>query len=129
MLDDLLLDVAHRFGCKGLQLFVEAELVASGLTVDTAADLMIHIGDTKNCALLKEAAIDFFAANPTLVKSSKGWKDIKESLPLMKELMDVVIGNKKRPDQADGSEQEERETSSECAFLFFAERSRTMAST
>jgi hypothetical protein len=103
-----LLDVANRFGCKALKLAAEAELASSCITVDTAAD-MILIGDAKNCALLKEAAIDCSAANSMLVKSSKGWKEIEESLPLMKELMDVVIGNKKRPAPANGSEQEERD--------------------
>jgi speckle-type POZ protein len=53
-----LLDVADRFGCKGLKLLAEAELVESGITVDTAADLII-LGDAKNCALLKEAAMNF----------------------------------------------------------------------
>jgi hypothetical protein len=91
-----LLDVANRFGCKGLKLAAEAELAASGISVDTAAD-MILLGDAKNCALLKEAAMDFFAANATSVMSSPGWEKVEESLPLMKELMEVVVNtNKKR---------------------------------
>jgi speckle-type POZ protein len=90
-----LLDVADRFGCKGLKLSAEAELVESGITVDTAADLVL-LGDAKNCALLKEAATDFFAANPTSVMSSLGWEKVEESLPLMKELMAVLASNKKR---------------------------------
>jgi speckle-type POZ protein len=95
-----LLDVANRFGCKGLKLLVEVELVESGITVNTAADFIL-LGDAKNCALLKEAAIDFFAANPTSVMASSGWKQIEESLPLMKELMDVVVSSKKPSAPAD----------------------------
>jgi speckle-type POZ protein len=99
-----LLDVANRFGCKGLKLSAEAELVESGITVDTAADLVL-LGDAKNCALLKEAAMDFFAANPTSVMSSPGWEKVEESLPLMKELMAVLASNKKRPAPADADEE------------------------
>jgi speckle-type POZ protein len=90
-----LLDVANRFGCKGLKLLAEAELVESGITVDTAADLIL-IGDAKNCALLKEAAIDFFAKNAESVKSSTGWENITESAPIMKELIEVVDNNNQK---------------------------------
>jgi hypothetical protein len=36
-----LLDVADRFGCKGLKLAAEAELAESGITVDTAAEIIM----------------------------------------------------------------------------------------
>jgi speckle-type POZ protein len=45
-----LIDVANRFGCKGLKLAAEAELAASGISVDTAAD-MVLLGDANNCCL------------------------------------------------------------------------------
>jgi speckle-type POZ protein len=98
-----LLDVANRFGCKGLKLLAEAELVDSGITVDTAVDLVL-LGDAKNCALLKEAAIDFFAANPTSVMSSSGWGNIRESVTLVTELMEVLVGRKKPSGPADADE-------------------------
>jgi hypothetical protein len=91
-----LLDVANRFGCKGLKLLAEAELVDSGITVDTVAGLILF-ADAKNCALLKEAAIDFFAKNAESAKASSGWAKIRESAALMNELLDVVFINKKRP--------------------------------
>jgi speckle-type POZ protein len=100
-----LLDVANRFGCKGLKLAAEAELASSGISVDTAAD-MILLGDAKNCALLKEAAIEFFAVNPTVVMSSSGWKQVEESLPLMNELMAVLASNKKRPAPANDADED-----------------------
>jgi hypothetical protein len=99
-----LLDVANRFGCKGLKLAAEAELASSGIYVDTAAD-MIPLGDAKNCALLKEAAMDFFAANPTSVMSSPGWANISESAPIMKELIEVLVIKKKRSAPADAEEE------------------------
>jgi hypothetical protein len=88
-----LLDVADRFGCKGLKLAAEAELVASGISVDSAAN-MILLGDAKNCALLKEAAIDFLAANTTSVMSSPGWANMLESAALLTELLEVAFSNK-----------------------------------
>jgi speckle-type POZ protein len=100
-----LLDVTNRFGCKGLKLLAEAELVDSGITVDTAADLIL-IGDAKNCALLKEAAMDFFAANPAAVMSSSGWEKIAESAPILKELMEVLVNNKKRPTPVNSDEKD-----------------------
>jgi hypothetical protein len=95
-----LLDAANRFSCKGLKFAAEAEIVASGISVDTAAD-MILFGDSKSCALLKEAAILFFVANLELVMSSPGWANITESLPLMKEIMEVLASEKKRSASAD----------------------------
>jgi speckle-type POZ protein len=103
-----LLDVALCFDCKGLKLAAEAELVESGITVDTAAD-MILIADGKTCALLKEAAIEFFASNPTPVMASPGWKKIKESLPLMKELMEVLVENNKKRSAPAGDSDEARD--------------------
>jgi hypothetical protein len=101
-----LLDVANRFGCKGLKLAAEAELASSGISVDTAAD-MILLGDAKNCALLKEAAIDFFAKNAESVKASPGWAKLRESAALLDELMEVVVNNnKKGSDPADFDERD-----------------------
>jgi speckle-type POZ protein len=100
-----LLDVANRFGCKGLKLLAEAELVESSITVDTAADLILIV-DAKNCALLKEAAVEFFAENAKSVKASPGWANLRESAALLDELMDVVFINKKRPAPAYQSDEE-----------------------
>jgi hypothetical protein len=43
-----LIDSANLFGCKGLKLLAEAELVELGITGDTAADLIL-LGDAKTC--------------------------------------------------------------------------------
>jgi speckle-type POZ protein len=101
-----LLHVADRFGCKGLKLAAEAELVASGLSVDTVADLIL-LGDSQNCALLKEAAIEFFAENAKSVKASPGWAKLRESAALLDELMDVLVNNnKKRSASVDSEERD-----------------------
>jgi speckle-type POZ protein len=108
-----LLDAADRFGCKGLKLAAEAELAESGITVDTAAEIILF-ADGKTCALLKEVAIDFFASNPTSVMSSSGWAKLRESASLLAELMEVLVNNnKKRSAPADDSD-EERDTKRMC---------------
>jgi hypothetical protein len=100
-----LLNSADRFGCKGLKLLAEAEIASWGITVDTAADLIIF-ADAKNCALLKETAMDFCAANLASVRSSPGWGKVEESFPLLKELMAVLRSDKKRPAPADAEERD-----------------------
>jgi hypothetical protein len=98
--------VANRFGCKGLKLAAEAELVDSGITVDTGAELVL-LGDAKNCALLKEAAIAFFAANLTSVMSSPGWANIRVSAALLAEIMDVLASNNQSSAPVDGSDKKD----------------------
>jgi hypothetical protein len=97
--------VANRFGCKGLKLAAEAELAVSCITVDTTADMLL-LGDAMNCALLKEAALDFFAEYAKSVKASSGWEKIRESAALMDELVEVLVNNKKRLAPADESDEE-----------------------
>lgn len=88
-----LVDVANRFGCSRLKIIAESELVQSKITVDTAADLILF-ADAQSCALLKETAIDFFAANASAVMLSTGWSKVKESAAILAELMEVAVGLK-----------------------------------
>jgi hypothetical protein len=112
-----LLDVANRFDCKGLKLAAEAELVELGITVNTAAD-MIMFGDAKNCALLKEAAIGVFAANLESVMTSPGWANIRESAALLAEEWRFSPRARKEPLQPMN---QTRETTSACASRLFAD--------
>jgi len=55
--------MADRFGVCGLKLEVEACLVkTTTFTVENVMD-RLHFADMKNCALLKEAAMDFILDN------------------------------------------------------------------
>jgi hypothetical protein len=66
---------------------------------------LILLGDSQNCALLKEAAIEFFAENAKSVKASPGWAKLRESADLLDELMEVLVNNnKKRSTPADADE-------------------------
>jgi hypothetical protein len=58
-----ILDVADRFGVVDLKLVAEACVVETTVfTIDNLMDLLLY-ADSKNCALLKEAAIDFILQN------------------------------------------------------------------
>jgi len=92
----MIIRAADRFGCTGLKLAAEAEMAAEGIDVDNAAELIL-LADGANCAMLKEAAMDYFAANAQTVMDSKGFEQVKESPAIMAELMSVALGvNKKR---------------------------------
>jgi hypothetical protein len=86
-----LLEIADRFRCIGLKLMAEKDLVETGITEDTVAELIL-LAHEKNCSLLKEAAVEFFAANPSAVMSSVGWTKVTKSPDIMKELMQVLVG-------------------------------------
>eukprot|EP00978_Attheya_sp_CCMP212_P039852 scaffold211285_cov46-Attheya_sp.AAC.2 len=85
-----LIDVADRFGCTRLKIIAEQDIIASGISVDSVAELILF-ADAKNCADLKETAIAFFAAHPTAVKKTPGWEKLKESADILSELMDCFI--------------------------------------
>ncbi len=58
-----ILDAADRYGVVDLKLAAEACLVEStAFNIENFFDLLLY-ADSKNCALLKEAAIDFMLAN------------------------------------------------------------------
>jgi hypothetical protein len=104
--------VADHFDCKGLTLLAEAELASSCIRVDTTVDLILF-GNAKHCALLKEVAMTFFAANPTSVMFSPGWEKVEELLALIKELMEVVANNNKKK-SAPAASDEERDCKRMC---------------
>ena len=58
-----IIDMADRFGVSGLKLEAEAFIVReTTLTMENVMDYL-HFADMKNCALLKEATMDFIVEN------------------------------------------------------------------
>jgi hypothetical protein len=58
-----ILDAADRFGVTNLKLEAEASFVASTtIALDNVMEILLY-AHSKNCALLKEAAIDFIVSN------------------------------------------------------------------
>ena len=88
-----LVEVADRFGCSYLKMTLEASIVSSEefLNVDSAAKLFLF-ADSKNCALLREHALQLVARNAAKVTKTDGWKELSESGELMSEAF-VALAN------------------------------------
>lgn len=81
------LKVANRFGCSGLKLIAETEIVKAGIDAENAAELFMF-ADAHSCALLREAAREFCITHLSDIKNSAGWDHLKEST----ELSDEIVG-------------------------------------
>lgn len=88
---------ADKYGCSGLKLAAECAMASSEINAKNAAELILF-ADAMNCAMLKEAAMDFFVENAQEVMASDGFAQVKESPAVMAELMELALGgSKKRP--------------------------------
>lgn len=91
-----IIHAADKYGCTGLKLAAESKMATAGVTTENAAGLILF-ADATNCAMLKEAAMEYFVANADDVMSSEGYKQVAESPAIMGEMMAAVVaGNKKR---------------------------------
>ncbi|KAL7549017.1 hypothetical protein ACHAWF_013205 [Thalassiosira exigua] len=83
-----IIDAANKYGVVGLKLEAEASYVSTmSITIENLMDNLLY-ADSKNCALLKEAVMDFLVKN---------WKEATEKLSfdivpgsLMKDLLTAV---------------------------------------
>jgi BTB/POZ domain len=85
------LTLADRYGCTGLKLLVESVMVDQILDASNATEMLL-LGDSLNCALLKEAAINQILASKDAVRSLPGWELLVESNLLIEELLDKARG-------------------------------------
>ena len=86
-----LLVAADCYDCVHLKLYAESIIADKFLKADNSAELLVF-ADSYSCALLKEAATNVLINNAgTIVKSTKGWSQIKESHKLLSELIDSTI--------------------------------------
>jgi len=88
-----LLEAADRFGCSRLKLLAETELVRNGMDTLNVAELLLF-ADARNCALLRESAMNFICANPAAVMATQGWMEVKEAADILSELFGVLFGGK-----------------------------------
>ncbi len=99
-----IIDAADKYSIVNLKLEAEAAYVKStDITMDNAMDNLLY-ADAKNCALLKEAVIDFLAENSTEAVERISFKDVPGHL--MKDLLVVISrnGNKEASDTAAADE-------------------------
>jgi len=73
-----LLIAADRYDCNLLKLYVESVLVDAYLKHGTAAEMLL-LGDSYTCPLLKEKAMEVYAANQEAVENADAWSTIQES--------------------------------------------------
>ncbi len=93
-----IIDAADKYSIIHLKLEAEAAYVKSiKITMDNAMDNLLY-ADAKNCALLKEAVIDFLAENSIEAVEKISFKDVPGYL--MKDLL-VVIGRNGKKDECD----------------------------
>mmetsp|Transcript_10998 Transcript_10998/g.24206 ORF Transcript_10998/g.24206 Transcript_10998/m.24206 type:complete len:295 (+) Transcript_10998:1599-2483(+) len=92
-----LIDAADRFGVTTLK--IEAEVrhlkYCSKFTVDNAVDTLLY-ADSKQCALLKEAATNFILENAVDVLKSDAFKSMPGDKSLMSEILMGVARNNKQ---------------------------------
>ena len=75
-----IIDAADKYGIVGLKLEAEASLVtATTMTFKNAIDNLLH-ADSKNCALLKEAVMDFIAENSNEAVNKLSFDDVPGSV-------------------------------------------------
>jgi len=88
-----LLDAANRFGVVPLKILAETRVAAREISVSNASSLILF-ADSKNCALLKERATDFFVQHAEEIRREKGWKEVQESASLLDELMEALLSKR-----------------------------------
>ncbi|KAL7450327.1 LOW QUALITY PROTEIN: hypothetical protein ACHAWC_004765 [Mediolabrus comicus] len=99
-----IIDAADKYSIVNLKLEAEAAHVkATEITMDNVMDNLLY-ADAKNCALLKEAVIDYLAENSTEAVEKMSFNDVPGHL--MKDLLVVISrnGNKEAIDTAAADE-------------------------
>mmetsp|Transcript_36492 Transcript_36492/g.40298 ORF Transcript_36492/g.40298 Transcript_36492/m.40298 type:complete len:366 (+) Transcript_36492:359-1456(+) len=90
-----LLLVTDHFNYLGLKLYTESVITDKILDSTNAARLLL-LADSLNCALLKEACMNKYVANPNAVMESlDDWTKLEESNKLLKELLIYTINGHK----------------------------------
>ena len=88
-----LVDAADRYGVSSLKLEAEASIVEdTNITMDNVMELLLY-SDSKNCALLKEAAMDFLVENKADVIEELSFTDIPGTL--IRDVLATVLRGEK----------------------------------
>ena len=102
-----IIDAADKYSIINLKLEAEAAYVkAADITMDNAMDNLLY-ADAKNCALLKEAVIDFLVENSIEAAEKISFNDVPSHL--MKDLL-IVIGRSRKKEASGATATEELTT-------------------
>ena len=104
-----IIDVADRFGVTSLKLEAEANLViTTTFSVEKVKDLLIY-ADSKNCALQKEAAMDYMLENNDLVLANIRFDNAPGSL--VNDVFAAIARAKVRKDDRGAADSDENSAS------------------
>jgi hypothetical protein len=102
-----IIDAADKYSIVNLKLEAEAVYVGSTkITIDNAIDNLLY-ADTKNCALLKEAVMNFLAENSTEAAEKISFADVPGHV--VKDLL-VAVGRNSRKGANNGADVDELTT-------------------
>ena len=94
-----LIDAADKYGVVSLKLEAEAFYVKSTtLAIDNIIDNLLY-ADSKNCALLKEAAVDFMVENGKDILDKVSFDDLPGSM--VKDLLTAMTREKEAENESD----------------------------
>jgi speckle-type POZ protein len=97
-----IIDAADKYSIINLKLEAEAAYVKStDITMDNAMDNLLY-ADAKNCALLKEAVMNFLAENSSDASEKISFNDVPGHL--MKDLL-VAFSNKSKKDETNTTDE------------------------
>jgi hypothetical protein len=89
-----IIDVADRYGVSNLKLKAEVYFVeATPITVENAVEHLLY-AESKNCALLKEAVMDYIVENKNTILDNISFNDVPSTL--MRDLLAAEIREKRR---------------------------------
>mmetsp|Transcript_13569 Transcript_13569/g.29503 ORF Transcript_13569/g.29503 Transcript_13569/m.29503 type:complete len:408 (+) Transcript_13569:38-1261(+) len=91
-----IIDAADKYGVANLKLEAEACFVSS--TTITIENMMDHLlyADAKNCALLKEAVMDFIVENDADVLEKVSFKDAPAGPTMITDILAAIVRGKKK---------------------------------
>ena len=86
-----LCNAGNQFGIVGLKLLAETKILEHpGISISNFSDLILY-ADAKNCALLKERAIEYYVVNARAIRSHPSYVRVRESAMILDELMDALL--------------------------------------
>jgi len=86
-----LCNAGNQFGIVGLKLLAETKILEHpGISISNFSDLILY-ADAKNCALLKERAIEYYVVNARAIRCHPSYVRVRESAMILDELMDALL--------------------------------------
>jgi len=100
-----IIDAADKYGVSSLKLEAEASLVnATIISVENMMDHLLY-ADSKNCAHLKEAVMDFIVENKVNILQKVSFKDVPGTM--ISDVLAAMARGEKKPGNDKGSDEDQ----------------------